>query len=255
MPAPSLRELQETFWRALAERPGASGSPALARPLLEVIPPSERLTPSDRLGIYAGMYFWRIVDALREDFPRVAAVLGDEGFADLARGYLARHPSSHPSLRHAGGALPDFIADQPPPGAPAFLADLARLERARVDAFDALDVAALRVDDLRAVPATDWPALRFAAVPAVAVLVSDWPVDRVWDDPAARDVPPERTTLRVWREGFAVYHARMDHAEARALARVLAGRSFAAVCDVLDQPETAGALLLRWIEDGLLRRF
>ena len=254
MPAPSLREIQQAFWSALAARPGVLEPPAAAATLLDLIPPSERLAPVDRLGIYTGMYFHRIVDALREDFPRVAAVLGDDGFVELVRAYLARHPSSHPSLRHAGDALPEFIAAEPPPGAPRCLADLGRLERTRVDVFDAPDAAVLRVEDLRAIPAADWPALRFTAAPAVSVLVTDWPVERVWEDPTARDVPAERTTLRVWREGFAVYHARMDAPEARAFARVREGRAFAAVCDVLDEPATAGALLLRWIEDGLLRR-
>jgi hypothetical protein len=256
MPAPSLRELQESFWQALAHDPGAPEGPAPEPGLLAVVAPAARLAPADRVRIYADMYFWRILDALRADFPRLAAVLGEERFQALGRAYLARHPSRHPSLRHAGGALPAFLAAEGLPDLP-YLADLARLEWARVEVFDALDAHPVRVEDLRRLPADEWPALRFAPVPALAVLVADWPVDRVWDLAASGEVPavsgPARTALRVWREGFAVYHVRMDAREEEALGRVLAGCTFATVCDGLDDPAEAGALLLRWLEDGILR--
>src|SRR5207244_2774521 len=101
--------------------PGAAPVPD---PLvLETVPPTPTLAPAERVHVYAGMYFWRLVDALREDFPKLATVLGDGGFADLVRGYIRAHPSTAPSIRHLGRALPDFLAGYPP----ASLAALARL--------------------------------------------------------------------------------------------------------------------------------
>ena len=53
----------------------------------------------------------------------------------------------------------------------------------------------------------------------------------------------------------------MDAAERLALERVLAGESFAAVCEALESkmspenaPREAAQLLLRWTEDGILAR-
>src|SRR5439155_929151 len=89
--------------------------------------------------------FWRLVDALREDFPKLATVLGDGGFADLVRGYIRAHPSTAPSIRHLGRALPDFLAGYQP----AYLADLARLEWTRLQVFDAPDATPLTAGDLR----------------------------------------------------------------------------------------------------------
>jgi hypothetical protein len=58
----------------------------------------------------------------------------------------------------------------------------------------------------------------------------------------------------VWRDGFLVYQSPMDAAEEAALERVAAGEPFAAVCEGLDDPRDAAALLLRWLEDGIVAR-
>ncbi len=77
-----------------------------------------------------------------------------------------------------------------------------------------------------------------------------WPVHRLWADAAA--LVPARTALRIWREGFFVYQTAMDPAEEAALDRLVAGEPFAAVCEGFDAPAEAAALLLRWIEDGII---
>lgn len=247
MAPPSLRELQRAFWRSIAREPGAA--PVPDRVLLETVPPTPTLAPAERVHIYTGMYLWRIVDALREDFPKLASVVGADGFADLVRDYVAVHPSTEPSIRHLGRALPDFLAAREP----AYLTDLARLEWTRLEVFDAPDATPLTAADLRRVGAEDWPGLRFALVPACARLVTRWPVHQLWADGEAR-LAPARTALRVWREGFLVYHTAMDAAEEAALDRLAAGESFAAVCESFDDPAEAGALLLRWVEDGIIAR-
>ena len=71
-------------------------------------------------------------------------------------------------------------------------------------------------------------------------------------------LPPARTALRVWRSGFSVYHAVMDAREEAALASLVAGDGFAAVCEAFaDLPAeeaaaTAASLLVRWVEDGMV---
>jgi hypothetical protein len=211
--------------------------------------PSARLSAAARPDIYAEMYFWRIVEALAEDFPKLAALRGREAFADLVRDYLARHPSIEPSIRHVGSALPDFLAG----AEPAHLADLARLEWARLEVFDAPDAVPLTVESLRRVQASNWPDLRFALVPAFTALVLAWPVHRLWAEPPGPLVA-ERTVLRVWRQGFAIYQSAMGAQEEAALARLRAGEPFAVICEAFDDPAEAGACLLGWIEDGIVAR-
>jgi hypothetical protein len=239
VPTPTLRELQSVFWRSLT--PGRDPDPAL----IAVVSGTPELPPPARVGIYVGMYSARIIDALTEDFPKLAGLVGGERFETLVRDYIARQPSTAPSIRHIGSAFPEFVTEHE--GRP--LGDLARLEWARLDVFDAPDAEAITVADLRAVPADEWPALRLALLPACTRLVTAWPVHRVWIDDALPDVPA-RTALRVWREGAAVYQTAMDDREA--LDRLAAGEPFGLVCEEIDDAAEAAALLLRWIEDGIV---
>jgi hypothetical protein len=64
----------------------------------------------------------------------------------------------------------------------------------------------------------------------------------------------------VWREGFTVFHTSIDAPEEAALARLAGGATFAEVCELFaqsasleDAAREAGALLARWLEDGILR--
>jgi hypothetical protein len=250
MSAPALREIQRGFWASLHT---GDPDPTLARAIL----PSATLAPLERIDIYQTMYFWRLHEVLREDFPKLRKALGDD-FAALARRYLARHPSEAPSVRHLGAQLATFLATDPLADERPWLSELARLERARVDVFDASDAVPLRAADLAAIPPDDWADLRFTVVPAVEILRTAWPVHEVWTAPLSTP-SPRATTLRVWRQDFAVFHAAIDAVERAAFDALSEGRSFAEVCEAVAAhapPETAaqeaGSLLVRWIEDGLV---
>jgi hypothetical protein len=254
----SLRELQLRFSAALAPEADLPADPAL----LALVHGGGALDAAGRLAIYAGMYRARLVDVLRDDFPRVLAVVGDDTFEALAARYLARHPSTHPSVRHVGRRFADFVATGP--DAEPFLADLARLEWARVEVFDAADAEPLRLADLQSVPPADWPALRFQPIPACRVVECAWPVHEIWAAAGAGTAEPVRaapaaTVVRVWREEWSVSHAAMGEREARAFRLLQQGAPFAALCAALGDdldPEAAAremaGLLLRWIEDGVL---
>ena len=254
MPTPSLRELQALVWRAIAATPGTLAPDAA---LLAVTEPSETLDARARLSVYADAYFWRLRDALAENFPRLAAILGPDRFEDLARTYLTNHPSEDPSVRNVGGQLAAMIVgrrDLPP-----WLADLARLEWTRLEVFDAPDAGVLVADDLRAVPPDSWPGLRFTPVPSLALLRADRPVHEAWTSLDAPDLQRHPTVLRVWRaRDGRVFHAPMDPRAADALSRLIEGQSFAEICAAFADlpPHEAGreaiALLARWLEDGII---
>jgi hypothetical protein len=256
MGTPDLRELQRLFWRSLTAAPETE--------LVELIPPRPKLAPAERLDVYVGMYFHRLLDVLREDYPRSAAILGEASFEALVRAYLTAHPSQHPSVRHLGGELPAFLAANPPSDTPAFVADLARLEWARIEVFDAPDTKPLTLAHLEQVPAEQQAAQQLALIPAFELLSLDWPVHKAWaaEPNAVPDLVAERTLLRVWRRDFAVYHARVDALEEAALRPLTRGASFADVCEAVaeratseeEAATTAASLLLRWLEDGILAR-
>jgi hypothetical protein len=239
MRAPGLHELQRLFLDALVEAPETPCAPAGLAGVLR---------PPARFSIYADMYFWRLREVLAEDYPKLAAALGDEPFTALVRDYVRARPSRHPSVRHAGEGLAEHLATHP---GPAWAADLARLEWARIDVFDAPDAPSVGRGDLAGIPPDAWPDLRFEPIPALAVVESAWAIHRLWDDPTT---PPDRapSVLRVWRQDEVVWHTAMAPAEARALGLVRAGAAFGVVCEALDDPADAAAQLARWLDDGLL---
>lgn len=263
-----LRELQLRFRAALtaglAAPDAVTGPASIHAALLGLVREDGRLGAAPRIQIYRDMYRARLVDVLREDFPRVAVILGDEEFEALVGRYLARHPSTHPSVRYVGDRFADFVAAER--AGPPFLGDLARLEWARLDVFDAADAEPLRMTDLQEVAPADWPALELRAIPACRLLECAWPVHEIWS--AARDALEELTapeprpvTIRVWREGSDVSHAAIGAAERRVFPLLERGAPFSRMCAALEddlEPEDAareiGGLLLRWLEDGILAR-
>ena len=263
----SLRDLQSRFFYSIA-RPIRSpeeewqGFDPL---LLQVIHTQGKLGAEARLDIYAQMYCARLLDALQEDFPRVAAILGEEDFREIGRAYLRQFPSSHPSLRYLGTHFAEFLTTRPVGTSLPFLGDLARLERMRLDVFDAPDAEPLRLEDLQVIPAEAWATVRFRLIPALLMLTCAWPVQQIWKDEGftlSDKLQPMSTVLRVWRQDFTVYQASMDAIEQAALTVMQAGESFASVCTTVeplvnpseDVSATVGSLLLRWIEDGILTR-
>jgi hypothetical protein len=252
-----LRDVQLRFFAAITR-----GGPVDAG-LRAVVREHGTLDAAARIEIYADMYRARLVDVLREDFPRVCALLGDEAFSTVAGRYLACHPSSHPSVRHLGHRFAGHLATERLPQ--PFLADLAHLEWARVEVFDAPDPEPLRLADLAAIAPTDWPALTLRPIAACRVVSSAWPVHEIWaaaaDGDAGGTWPAAPTTVRVWREGWSVSHAAMGAVEGEAFGILRRGVPFAEVCAAAEagrEPDAAarevGALLMRWLEDGLLAR-
>jgi hypothetical protein len=248
--APPLRELQALFWRALR----GDRDPALER----LVAGTASLPADARVGIYEHMYAARLADVLRDDFEHTAAALGPDRFAELARAYLAAHPSEHPSVRHLGRHFVRFLVSAPPVGAPPWLIDLARLEWARVEVFDAPDETPIGLEALRELAQEDWPGLVLVPIAALERVESAWPVHRIWRGDG--DPVPEATAIRIWRQDGVVYHAAMDAVEREALALLRTGERFAGICEALGHLDDAtaaaeaGALLARWVEDGLIAR-
>jgi hypothetical protein len=255
---PSLRDVQLRFFGAVA------GGGTVDAELGAVVCGQGELDAAARIAIYADMYRARLLDVLREDFPRVRAVLGDEAFSGAASRYLARHPSVHPSVRHLGARFADHLAVEPGPS--RFVADLARLEWARVEVFDAADAEPLRLTDLHAIAPEEWPRLTLRPIAACRVVTAGWPVHMIWAAAASpggeAEWPAAPATVRVWREGWSVSHAAMGVSEITAFRAIEQGASFAEVCAAVAGGRDAdavarevGALLLRWLEDGLLVRW
>lgn len=96
-----------------------------------------------RFGVHRNNVMVALVDALASSFPVTRALVGAEFFAEMARGYVLIDPPRSPILAMHGDGFADFIAGHAPAAGLPWLADVARLEYLRVQAFNAADADAL----------------------------------------------------------------------------------------------------------------
>ncbi|MFZ2059498.1 MAG: DNA-binding domain-containing protein [Candidatus Binatus sp.] len=265
-----LKELESLLYRLITAPSGVAEGLLAERDLSAggldaIVLGDDRLSAEARVDIYANMYFYRIRDALKEDFAATLAVLGDDNFHNLVTGYLLEYPPTEPSISDCGRYLADYLSDHPLREDVPFVADLAKLERAVVEVFAGPDDAALDPDSLRATPPEDWPAMKLTIHPAAQILALEWRVSELLR--AVEDgrpwKPAERGGVKVlvWRRNARVFYRDLERAEADALDAVSRCSTFAEICEVVaanaeDQDPVAAMnrMLAGWLSDGLFVR-
>ncbi len=263
-----LKDLQSLLYRLITAVSGVSEGLASERgldanALGAIVHGDDRLSAEARVDIYANMYFYRLLDALKEDFPATLAVLGDDNFHNLVTGYLLEYPPTDPSISNCGSHLADYLHDHPLRERAPFIADLAKLERANLEVFCGPDATAMDSESLRAIPPADWAALKLTIHPSAQILALDWQVSellraveehREWK-------PAEQGAVKVlvWRSNARVFYRDLETAEANALEAASRGATFAEICDIvaadasIEDPTAAiNRLLARWLSDHLL---
>lgn len=269
---PSLGALQELLYDLITAPTGVESGLAArgmaSEALSGIIVSDARLSATSRLGVYADMYFFRILDVLRDEFPRVVTRVGDAAFHNLITDYLLAERPAHPSLREVGARLPDYLATHGLAASAPGIASLARLERTHRELFDGPDALPLTMEDLRALAPEDFVALAVRLHPCHALLAHQPAWSTVWERLGAGDfVEPDLNAevVLVWRQGFAVRHRVVgDDAERVMLARAAMGATLGQLCEsfvgVSPSSEAAAlagqafAVLARWVDDGLLMR-
>ena len=211
-----------------------------------------------RLEVYCNAYWIRIIDALAAEYPKITAALGRPRFVNLCRAYLAAHPTSRPSLRDAGEHLAAFLARGGFPDGPAYLADLAALERARTLAFDGPEGRALTREDLAQTPPEDIAFLQLPLVPTGAILGIRSIADDVWaaieagaELPAEPAAAVEPRHVLIWRRDIQVIHRTLAADEAAVLQALVDGATFAEACEVLVDHEDPAQRALQIILTAL----
>ncbi len=262
----SLAETQALFWRLISAPEGAAGAPApLAAGLDAVVVGDERLSAAERVDVYGRMVLFRIQDAIRENFPALAAAvdaLGETAWRDLVVDYLGAHPSRHFSLREIGGRLEAFLRESPIRERVPYAADLAAFEWAFLGAFDAADADAVGAEALASIPPEAWAEIRLELSPTLRIVELEFAVAGSWERVGKGEPfePPAGapTCYRLWRREHTVFYRTIDETEQDALAAA-AGGTFGDVCAAIADrigdeaaPAEAFAILSRWINDGIV---
>lgn len=218
-----------------------------------------------RLAIYYDAYRLRLLEALAANYPVLRAWMGAEAFENLGIAYLEAFPSHHFSLRWFGHRLAEHLAGAFP-DRPDW-SEMASLEWALSEAFDAANDKAIKVEEMAAVPMEAWPSMRLQFHLSVRRLNLRWNVPVLWKaidpsletqanacraensampaaeeqaatGPAAAGLPaPEAAehpqSWLIWRQDLKTWFRSLSVDEAWALDAMRAGENFAAVCEGL----------------------
>lgn len=251
-----LAELQGALQRAILENDDA---------VLAALAPGGRESREVLLGVYRNAYWARLAGIIGNDHEMLAAYMGEQPFAELARAYAEACPSAEPNARWVTRRLPDFIAATPPYANYRQLADLAELERALNDAFDSADGETVGVEALAAIAPEQWQFLCFQFHPSARRLDLASNAVAIWqalkdeeDPPTARLCDPAEAVL-VWRSELTSRLRLLEPEEAAVWGQAAAGVAFGALCELLAErgdPDGAAAraagYVQAWFSAGLV---
>ncbi len=129
-----------------------------------------------RYGVYRNNVVVGLMEALASAYPSVKAIMGEENFARAARNFILAHPPRSPMMQHYGGDFPEFLDAFPPLRSAPFLRDVARVERAFLDAWHAADEPCLSGEAIGGLTPEETLALVFEPHPAAFLVASRFPV-------------------------------------------------------------------------------
>lgn len=245
---------QQALLAALFERPGSAAA-AQARETLD-----SWLAPHTGRGLMAYQANGHALAerSLQAAYPVIAALIGHENFAPLARELWHRHPPARGDLARWGDALPAFLRGHPQLTDLPWLADVARVEWALHRAAGAPDARADLVSFAR-LTSEDPQGLTLALAPGTAVFTSPWPVASLIT--AHRDGQPglaevgERLRAGVgeaavvWRQGLRPGVAGCSPAVAALLGALLQGQPLPDALSATTDDDTFG--LTTWLAEAV----
>jgi hypothetical protein len=177
---PSLAERQADFAAALLD-------PAQPAPRGLIGPDGEH-SPR-RFAVYRNNVAVALTDALQANFPATCRLVGEEFFRAMASAYARLEPPRPPILLDYGDGFADFIAASAQAAPLPYLADVARIERAWTEAYQAPEARALEPAVLSNISDDAATRLRFRLHPSVRIVRSRFPALKIWRMNVADGVP------------------------------------------------------------------
>ncbi|MGH1347368.1 MAG: HvfC/BufC family peptide modification chaperone [Nannocystales bacterium] len=265
----TLAQLQALFWEAIRWPTGvedflAQASVETRRAFSETFSETPVFARAARVQVYAEAYFWRLYEVAVDQHPVTAWLLGGPRFHDFVTDFVLASPSNTPDIRRFAAGLAAAIRSHPLAQAHPGIADVAAVDWAINDAVDMPNEARLTAHALQAVPPQAWPTARFGLTTTASLHACALPYStlrRAWaqEQPVPEFDATPRTVL-VWRQAdHDVYQRTLGDPEARALASIRNGGTFAEACDAAAGPHANEASpadvagwLQRWLGDELL---
>jgi len=237
------------------EAAAKSGNSLKAQKASDVVRRSKSMTSLERLQIYHTSYYMRLVDILSSDFNAIKYAVGDDVFAELARDFISKHPSERYSLNFFGGKFSAFLRGVKKLKHRAFLSDVAKLQWANEEVFDAPQAPTLSVDELLSVPQAKWPEAKLRTIPAIRLISSRYPISAYFTAYRKEQTPTiphaSPTWLCVYRKEYDIWRMDLTRPEYTVLTALSRGKTVGAALEsALELPEMKdldlGATVTEW---------
>ncbi|MBP6008452.1 MAG: putative DNA-binding domain-containing protein [Rhodoferax sp.] len=215
--------------------------------------------PTDRFSVYRNNVLASLIGALADTYPVVQALVGEEFFRAMSKVFVQSTPPTSRLMAYYGIGFADFIDRFPPARSIAYLADVARLEMARVEACHAADARPIDSQCLQATLSDHGllMSLRLTLHPSIRVRCSPYAIGSIWEahlgtlklDLLDTD---QAESMLVFREGLEVAMLEVSNGQACFVAALQGGTTLLAAagqaCAIdqgFDLPLTL-AMLMRW---------
>jgi hypothetical protein len=144
-----------------------------------------------RYNVYRNNVTVSLINALTVTFPATRRITGPDFFRAMARFHVRATPPTSPLLFEYGRDFPEFIERYEYARSMPWLADVARIERAWLDAYHAADAEPLAPQALASIAAERLCDTVFTPHPATRIVRSRFPAVTIFaanrsDDPVGR---------------------------------------------------------------------
>jgi putative DNA-binding protein/uncharacterized protein len=230
---------------------------------------NSRLTPAEQVDIYRRQYWLRHIDALADDYPGVAYLLGEEGFDAFLRAYLLAHPPRHKSLRDLGCDIVAFGQGYAfPDDVRAVTLEMLAYEHAFIDLFDGAEPPPLDPEKITSMPEDAWERVRLTIHPLLVRSRVRFPVHRLRLEAKSSDVEPRTSApveapanLVLFRDDNLIRFEELDGPAFALLDALARGEALGPACEQVAatlEPEAAeqlGAQVGAWFQAWTARRW
>jgi hypothetical protein len=174
-----------------------------------------------------------LINALAAVFPATMRITGADFFRAMARFHVRATPPTSPLLLEYGRDFPDFIERYEHARSMPWLADVARIERAWLDAYHAADVEPLAPQALASISPERLAEAVLTPHPATRIVCAHFPAVTIFaanrsEGPVGRIVATEPEDALATRPGLEVIVRRLPPGGAIFLKRLIAGEPLGA---------------------------
>ncbi len=215
-----------------------------------------------RLAIYQDGYFYRLYNALVNNFPLLASIIDEDEFSELITAYIHNYPSHCHGLQFFGQQLPDFICQYSLGRKFPYLAEVAALDLALLTASIAVNQHLVTLELLSKLSEDQLGQLKIQLAAHVTRLEFNYNILELWNSAQLNLLEPVKLDFKqrvlFWRKDLINQFRIVDNnLEQQALQFVQTGTNFDSFCEFLStnlnaSEEQIGLILQQWIVDELL---